>query len=377
MSLNEKKAEKRIDPSYRADVMTKEITFVGESEDIDALKQIIERTRKMFNVDIDVDNKDLPSRISLSPEIEPNPTMYPRTAGLLRELGEALEHKQDKTVAMGELPILLERSKMAKGTKYATGIMQNISQGSQENPGQLPRPMKKQFLGLVNALDDIIKAPNLEGLVRNPKGKEVGVLKDVIKPDWAYLQIADVHYLTSDPVKPKEARDSIGDLKKIDKLEIPYPPDFGKSEGRRGKLHNQGYVAIFRGDNMVSMATPVQVSQGKWNKFLKDRQLSEKQISRKHLKKPKTMQDLLEFFFAYNVGNLMGLKGAEVKPIVRGGQPITTNIMQGTGENGEVKGIKVMYTSMVVGRGDFKPAGIEEGKAKRIGALDIDDFPGY
>jgi hypothetical protein len=131
-----KRAEK-----YRQEVIKKEISLIATQEDIKALQQAMKETGRMFNFDINKKNDDLPARITIDEDIDPEPTMYPRTSAYLRKLSKALEQASTATgegpisvgsIRVEQMPLVIKRG-VARDT--IVGVMENILHGSQENKG--------------------------------------------------------------------------------------------------------------------------------------------------------------------------------------------------------------------------------------------------
>ena len=61
MSLDKKK-----------EVKMKRISVVGSEEDMESFVDFLSQAKRMFNIDIDTKSKDLPIRIALRDEIEPD-----------------------------------------------------------------------------------------------------------------------------------------------------------------------------------------------------------------------------------------------------------------------------------------------------------------
>jgi len=391
------------------------ITITATKQDFRALAQVLKDGETMFNVDLNKNNKDLPTRITISDSIEPDPTMYPKVAHMLKRLSSALTSpeatqvfdNEDKSeldlyLSSGEFPAMYTRDEInnhgRQGGFLPASVMQNISFGSAADTGRIGKT-GIQFSDFVSPLEGIIEE------LKYPTGNETHIFSNVMKPEWVYVQTVDVNPAASISRQPKDRHKTMKDLKEMEDERkrqhdpIPYPADFGigsrgeKIDWKASANKNQGYVAMLRCNEEVALGTKVKIGQSSWNNFLRHNvQNTGITISAKYAKTPETFGQLLEVFFAYNVARLLKLKDAEVVPMSEGRSPFIVTTMYGKGPGGDHEEVgkispltkkvmdneRVIYAGLVVGTGDYLP-GIPRMTAARIhdvSRLDLANIPG-
>jgi len=351
---------------------TKRITVVGLKSDLVAFADVIEQAKSMFNLDLDRKNKDLPIRISISPDVEPEAINYPRTAKILTALSTELKdelHPSDKgtktyDIKFGKLDWIFNDPSEVTDSNLASRVLQSISEGV-SRPGLKAIVSTKHYspanIGDVkDRLDDTIEN---RGLIENMSVKN-GLLR-TIDPKWVYIQTANVSPVTNDKVI--KSRKELSSMKQIRDLErrrlkgdAAYPPDLGtiKSSGGRNVEPTQATVAVFRGDMEFDMNQKIKVSAAQWSSFVK--KLPEGLLSKELTgSAPKNVGEMLSVYFAYNVATYMKMKDATVRPLSSDKSAIMTEHI--LDEREQVNrlpkriGDKILYSALVVGTGDYKP----------------------
>ena len=366
--------------SKRRAAKTKTISIVGSETDIRTLGDAIQQAATMFNIDLDVDNKDLPQRITIREKNDPEAVDYPRTAKALRNIAKELS----KGPVEGTHPVHFGSfdwkfaipSVSGRDVPDVVRVMQSISEG--QSVGGLPAMMPgKHYAGydVMTQMDDAI-AKKPENMII-PGGTTGGLFKR-LKPNWVYLQTVDIAPLRSRKAKGKGKHDSKEELRALeegrmaevdDKVKnVPglghYPADLGivEAKGKGRTEATQGYASVFRGDLDYDLSQKLEISRKTWDTFI--RKMPADMLSKELRNKPKTVGDMLEVFFAYNVASTMKLKNAAVKPIGPGRAKIFTELMDDKGGDppgpGQpparpALGTKVLYSAIVVGTGKYIP----------------------
>lgn len=345
------KAEK-----YRPETMTKKVNIWATQEDLEALRDVINETQRMFSPDLIKDN-DLPSRITISEDIDPEAVMYPRTIGYLRRLRDAFNEFAQKTadsmdIIEEDIPVLEKR-----GTRpnKIIAIVENILNGSYHNFGGLPSGTGHQYPDIMTELD---------GLVANPE--LIGKLKSAAI-QAAYVQNLETHlgaYMTA-----KQKKD-FDEMLEADRLRKDYPSDIGG--------YSQAYIMMLRSDDLIPMLAPTQIKGEEWGHFLISHGLTGAALDGRYTNPPRTMGDLLEFIFAYTAGRTMQMENAKVVPFATRREPIEHEVVYGTGEGNEVKGYKHLYKAVIVGSGPIHvTANAMRGARGSISNLQAAQVPGF
>jgi len=372
MSLDKRKEQK-----------TKKITIVGSEDDIRTLGDVIRQTYQMFNIDLDKGNIDLPPRIGIRDDVDPEAIDYPRTAKILHTVGDELSDgpkEGTKAVSFGDIKWKLRVPKATTpgiDVPDVVKVMQSVAEGTSIGGLSAVSPTK-YFAGynFMSHMDDAIE--------KKPEVMPAG-LYGTLQPSWVYIQNIDMAPKDSLKSKGKKKHDSpreLVELEKGRKAGTPemkrYPADLGEIKtGRKKEEATQGYVAVFRGNYDYDLNQPLKISQKEWNNFIKKIPIN--LLSAELKKKPKTVGDMLEIFFAYDVATTMKLKNAAVRPVATGRSKIFTELMEDKGEQqlpGQPParrglGTQVLYSAVVVGTGKYIPATYDAGNLKQA------DVPGW
>jgi hypothetical protein len=359
MSLDKKKQD-----------ITKRVSFVGTPEDMESLADAVSQIKRMFNLNIDVKSKDMPIRISLRPEIEPEAITYPRVARALTQLDVALkkqiplgEDSQTIPLDIGSMEWIYDDPRTHGLAPVSVRVLQSITEGV-AMPGLRAITPAKHYAGRdikqeFNSMFDGELPDNM---------RDRGGLFPTLDPEWVYVQTAEVWPNTDKVVKNKK---ELEDIKKIRELEekrlrdvAAYPPNLGVIESSKGKKvePTQAIVAVFRGEIEFDMHQEVNINTVGWSGFVK--QLPEGMLSKELTRnKPKTVGDLLNVFFAYNVASFMRMQDATVRPISKSRTSVATEHMYGDvrvpkpGQPQPLRKLedKILYSALVVGTGKFRP----------------------
>ena len=358
MSLDKKKQDK-----------AKRITVVGTREDMQSLADVLSQTKRMFNIDIDFKRRDLPTRITLREEVEPEAITYPRVARALELLDKAFEKKipasedsQIIPVNIGSMDWMYNDPRTTLLSPVSTRVLQSITEGVAK-PGLQAIMPTKHYAGrdIKQEFDSMFQGKFPDNM-RDKNG-----FFATLEPEWVYIQTAEVWPKTDKVVKKKKELD---DIRKIRELEAKrlrdlaaYPPDLGFIPNSKGKRvePTQATVAVFRADVEYDMHQKVNISSSAWSSFVKG--LPEGLLSKEVTKnKPRTVGDLLRVFFAYNVASFMRMEDATVRAISPNRTLVTTDHMFGDvrpqqpGLPPQRKlGDKILYSALVVGTGKFRP----------------------
>jgi len=363
MSLDKKKQDKM-----------KRISVSGTKEDMKALAEVLAQTKKMFNIDIDVKQQDLPTRISLREEVEPEAITYPRVARALDLLDVAFkkevprgEDSHTVPVKIGSMDWMYTDPSIATPENVSSRVLQSITEGV-SRPGLKAITPHKHYSSrdIKQGLDDMIEGKKPDNM-RDKDG-----LFRTLQPEWVYIQTAEVHPKKDKVVKNKK---ELQDIRKIRKLEeerldkkknAAYPPNLGMIPNSKGKKvePTQATVAVFRADVEYNMHQKVNISASAWSGLMK--QLPDGLLSKElTASKPKTVGELLKFFFAYNVATFMRMENATVRPISPNRTAITTDHMYGDERESKPGQIsqgplrkledKILYSALVVGTGKYRP----------------------
>lgn len=354
MSIDKKKER------YRQDYITKDIEFIGNEDDINALAQAIAETNRMFNIDIQRKDDDYPPRITIGKEVDPEAVMYPRTAAYLKRLTDGLTGKVP--YPLGEVNILGIRSERKD---KITGVMENILWGAQLNRGNLSKPMRSDYM--VNRMS-VLK--QLDIMIKNPALQTKFLEK--LDPEWVYLASLDTHQGRIMSAKDKK---QLKKLLEADATSKDYPADLGEG-------YTQAYVAMLRTDKNISSTMPTNIKQATWETFLKDFGLDTGALHPQYKRAPKTIGELFSFIFAYTVGQTMKMDGALVVPFAENRYPIESELIFGSGEKNEfghteVNKYRSLHKAVIVGKGPMRVK-IGPGRAAiNVAGLDLDSIPGF
>lgn len=357
MSLDKKKQDK-----------VKRISVVGTKEDMQSLADVLSQTKRMFNIDIDFRQKDLPTRITLREEIEPEAITYPRVARALGLLDKAFEKEipvtddsQTIPVNIGSMDWVYNDPRTPLLSPVSVRVLQSITEGVAKSGLKAITPAKHYAGRDIKQEFDSMFQGKFPDNMRDKNG-----FFATLDPEWVYIQTAEVWPKTDKVVKKKKELD----IKKIRELEAKrlkdlaaYPPDLGYIPSSKGKKvePTQAIVAVFRADVEYDMNQKVNIGSSAWSGFVKG--LPESLLSRELTKsKPRTVGDLLNVFFAYNVASYMRMEDATVRPISPSRTSVTTDHMFGevrpqtSGLPPQRKlGDKILYSALVVGTGKFRP----------------------
>lgn len=364
MSLNPKKQK-----------ALKRISVVGTEEDRQALADVLKQAYEMFNIDLTGKNKNIPTRIVLSDEAEPEAINYPRTAKALKALVSALEKEipisddeQTMPISIGDVDWMWNDPTRVD-SPISVRVLQSISRGK-NLVGLRPIDPAKHYAGqdIMQKLDSMLdystgKWPkSLEGQPGGANG-----IFEVLKPEWTYIQTVDVFPVLSKKWKGKEL--SIQEIRELehkrrDGVDV-YPPELGVTEDIKGKRtpFTQVLTVAFRGDRDLDQLEKINVDSRAWGNFVKSLPpgLLAKELIRD---KPKTIGDMLKVFIAYNAASYTKFRNVAVKPLGPGRSSIFTELIDGR-TRGEMPAVQlgqtpprdfkehVLYSALVVGTGDF------------------------
>lgn len=372
MSLDKKKIE-----------TTKRLSFVGTQEDFESLADVLAQTKRMFNIDIEKKKKGVPMRISISESVEPEAVTYPRVARALEQLSEAL-HKEipasDDTqtigIPIGSMDWIYNDPRShgyapGRNTPVSVKVLQSITDGRAIS-GLKSITAAKHYAN--RNIVDVFDAMLIGDMPDNMRDK--GGLFHTVEPEWVYIQTAEV-WPTEDKVL--ESLKEGENIKKLRELEVKrlrdaaaYPPDLGMIENSKGKKiePTKAIVAVFRGDVEFDMNQKLNIDMKRWGNFVKS--LPDDLLSKELTKnKPKTVEDFMKVFLAYNVASFMKMENATVRPIAPNRTSISTEHIFGAEKEAvppfappKKMGDKILYSALVVGSGKI-----------RIGHHDIENMP--
>jgi hypothetical protein len=354
MSLNPKKQK-----------TTKKISVVGTEEDMLALADVLKQTKQMFNIDITGKGKNLPIRITIRDEAEPEAVSYPRTARALKVIVKALEKEipisdteVTTPVSIGDMDWIWN-DPTRTDCPTSVRVLQSITRGTNV-AGLRPIDPAKHYAGrdITQELDIMLDYPKKwpQSLVGSA-GTNNGIF-EVLKPEWTYIQSADVWPVESKKWKGKDL--NIQEIRRLDEDrredKAVFPPELGKADG--GEL-TQAIVVAFRGDRDLDPLEKINVDAKVWSNFVK--RLPTGMLSKELTKeKPKTIGDMLKVFIAYNVASFMKYKDVTVKPIGPGKASISSEFIDGSNRvpiivpgqppQRQFKE-KILYSALVVGDG--------------------------
>lgn len=358
MSLDKKKQDTK-----------KRVTIVGSKADFESLADVVSQAKRMFNIDIDIEGKDLPSRISLRNEVEPEAITYPRVARALEKLDKALkkeipprEDTQTIPLEIGSMEWIYNDPQTHGLSPVSVRVLQSITEGV-ARPGLTAIQPTKHYSGrdIIQEFDAMFQGKYPDNM------RDKGGPLHTLSPEWVYIQTADVWPKEPKPTSKKE----LDNIKKIRELEVKrltdtsaYPPDLGLIQNSRGKKvePTQATVAVFRADVEYDMHQKINISTTAWSNFVK--QLPAGMLSKELTgTKPKTVEQLLNVFFAYNVASFMRMEDATVRPIAKNRTSISTEHMFGEervpkpGQPQPLRklGDKILYSALVVGTGKYRP----------------------
>ena len=358
MSLDKKKQDK-----------TKRITFVGTKEDMRSLADVLSQTKRMFNIDIDFKQEDLPTRITLREEIEPEAITYPRVARALEKLDKAMAKEipggQDSEtipINIGSMDWVYNDPRTPLLSPVSTRVLQSITEGVAKSGLKAIMPAKHYAGRDIKQEFDSMFQGKFPDNMRDKNG-----FFATLEPEWVYIQTAEVWPKTDKVVKKKKELDDIRKIRELEKKRLgdlaAYPPDLGFIPNSKGKRvePTQATVAVFRADVEYDMHQKVNIGSSAWSSFVKG--LPEGLLSKELTKnKPKTVGDLLNVFFAYNVASFMRMEDATVRPISPGRTSVTTDLMFGEARPQQPGlppqrklGDKILYSALVVGTGKYRP----------------------
>jgi hypothetical protein len=348
----------------------KRISIVGTKTDFESLADVLAQAKRMFNIDIEmkVKDKDLPTRITLREEAEPDIISYPRTARALTLLNKALrkeipasDDSQTIPADIGSMDWIYNDPRTAALAPESVRVLQSITEGV-ARPGLRSIPPARHYAArdIKQEFDSMFEGKLADNM------KDKGGFFSTLEPEWVYIQTADVWPLGSEKWK-KGGFENIQKLRELesDRLQdkSAYPPNLGMIVNSKGKKvkPTQAMVAVFRGDVEFDLKQKVNVNSKAWSAFVKG--LPEGLLSKELTgSKPKTIEDLLKVFFSYNVGSFMKFDDATVRPIGPNMGSILTEHIYGDdrpqlpGQPPQRKlGDKILYSALVVATGKYRP----------------------
>jgi hypothetical protein len=195
---------------------------------------------------------------------------------------------------------------------------------------------------------------------------------------WATIQSLEAHIGAS---MTNEQKRNFKRMLEADALRKDYPADFNG--------YTQGYVAMLRSDKDLSLNIPVHINKTDWYNLLvgfdiieltkrKGRTVKTMRIlSEKYKEPPKTLGDVMEFIFAYTVGNTARMNNSIVFPYGMNRPKIEEEQVYGTGEGNEVTGRKMLYKAIVVGTGPIRMRQAMMHTEGSVSALPMSEVPGF
>jgi len=329
----------------------------------------LSQTKRMFNIDIEKKKKGVPMRISISEAVEPEAITYPRVARALENLQAALhkevpESDESQTIAIpfGKMDWVYNDPRSPQYSPISIRVLQSITEGVAK-PGLKAITTAKHYANknLIDEFDTMIVGDMPDNM------RDKGGLFHTIEPEWVYIQTAEVWPTEDKVLESLSEGDDIRKLRELEKKRLKdvaaYPPDLGVIENSKGKKvePTQAVAAVFRGDVEFDMNQKINLDMKRWGNFVK--RLPDGLLSKELTKnKPRTVEDLLKVFLAYNVASFTKMQDATVRPIGPNRTAISTEHM--FGDEREVVppfapprklGDKILYSALVVGTGKFRP----------------------
>ena len=296
-----------------------------------------------------------------------NQISYPRTARALSILAKALDKKfppgqdtQTIPLDIGSMDWVYNDPRTTDLSPTSVRVLQSITEGI-ARPGLRAIPPAKHYAGrdLTQEFDAMFEGKLPDNMY------DKGGFFHTLKPEWVYIQTADVSPLSSQGWKQKDL-ESMKNIRNLEEERLldkaSYPPYLGKIKNSKGKTvePTQAMVAVFRADMEFDLNQKVNIGNKAWSNFVK--RLPEGLLSKELTgDRPKTVGDLLKVFFAYNVGTFMKIDDATVRPIGLDKAPIFTEHMFGDARPQEPGkppqrklGDKILYSALVVGTGKYR-----------------------
>lgn len=300
---------------------TKTVSIIGTEKDMQALGDVLKQAKDMFNIDLNLDNNDMPERLTFRDLEILDAIAYPRTARVLRQTSDGLRATATRndiiapvSTDFGNLDWLAQKP---QNNFMIIKALQSVMNG-RSIQGSPSLPAVLSSYGSITAdLETMINRPYPPNMVYNVN--TMGLFTHYIKPEWVKIQTVDVNPTTSERYRQliNANRPEQAEEERIAGT-AAYPADLTRidasSRGRGGVVPTQAYYAAFRGSAAYDLQQRVNISRSQWDAFL--RKYPRDILANEQRSAPRNVGDLIETLMVINVASIMNMKRATVRPII-------------------------------------------------------------